>query len=269
MTGASPSGAVSTAAPQTFTSPSGNAVYTTAAGEIPFDDTFLDTRVALNASWSQPLARLYTLTAGLGFSTEYDYQHLGANIGITRDFNRRNTTLSAALAYSQDDIDPVGGAPLGFAPMLDVGDDSGKGGSESKDVLDVLFGVTQVLGRSTVLRVNYSYSDSSGYLTIRHRDAGAIGQLHGSTAPAPAALRLSRQQPTARARQGADHLQRHTLAGAAVGSRADALHAQTLGRALGCPGIHRSLAGAILFQRLFHEHRQGHRRRIQPLAMLG
>jgi hypothetical protein len=108
----SPSGAIATGRPQTFTSPSGRDTYTTPAGEIPLDTSFLDTRFALNGSWSQPFARLYTMNAGLGFSSEYDYQHIGADFGVTRDFNLRNTTLSAALAYAQDTIKPVGGLPL-------------------------------------------------------------------------------------------------------------------------------------------------------------
>src|SRR5215203_2977573 len=104
LTGASASGAIALDRPQTFTSPSGRAVYTTGAGDVPLDDTFLDTRFALNASWTQPLARLYTVSAGVGFSTEYDYTHLGANLSLARDFNKRNTTLSAGVAWSQDDI---------------------------------------------------------------------------------------------------------------------------------------------------------------------
>lgn len=181
LTGASPSGAIALDEPQTFTRPSGNDVYQTAAGEIPLDDSFLDTRYALNASWTQPLARLYTLTGGLNFSTEYDYTHLGANLGMTRDFNRRNTTLSAAVAWAQDDVDPVGGAPLPLALMRDVGDQSSKAGSDSKDVLDLLIGVTQVLGPSTLLRVNYSYSDSSGYLTDPYKFLSVVDPVTGDT----------------------------------------------------------------------------------------
>jgi hypothetical protein len=188
LTGASASGAIAMDGPQTFTSPSGKAVYTTAAGRTPLDDTFHDTRFALNASWTQPLARLYTLSGGLGFSTEYDYTHLGANLSLSRDFNKRNTTLSAGLAYSQDDIDPVGGAPIPLSQMLDVGDLSNKRNSDSKDVLDVLFGVTQVLTRDTVLRVNYSYSKSSGYLNDPYKLLSVVDGTTGDTishTPAP------------------------------------------------------------------------------------
>lgn len=181
LTGASASGAIALNTPQTFTSPSGRAVYTTAGGDVPLDDTFLDTRFALNATWTQPLARVYTVSAGLGFSTEYDYTHLGANLSLARDFNKRNTTLSAGVAWSQDDIDPVGGAPIPLAQMLDVGDVSSKLGSDSKDVLDLLLGFTQVLGRSTILRVNYSYSDSSGYLNDPYKILSVVDPVTGDT----------------------------------------------------------------------------------------
>jgi len=182
LTGASASGAIALNRPQTFTSPSGRAVYTTAAGEVPLDDTFLDTRFALNASWSQPLARLYTFSAGASFSTEYDYTHLGANLSLARDFNKRNTTLSAGVAWSQDDVDPVGGRPIPLSQMLDVGNGANKrNGGESKDVLDLLLGFTQVLNRTTVLRVNYSYSDSSGYLNDPYKLLSVVDPLTGDT----------------------------------------------------------------------------------------
>ncbi|HEY0938565.1 MAG TPA: DUF3570 domain-containing protein [Steroidobacter sp.] len=181
LTGASASGAIATDTPQTFTSPSGHAVYTTPAGKTPLDDTFLDTRFALNVGWTQPLARLYTVSAGLGFSTEYDYTHLGANVSLARDFNKRNTTVSAGVAWSKDDIDPVGGAPVPLSQMLDVGDSSNKRSSDSKDVLDLLLGVTQVLSRNTLLRVNYSYSQSSGYLNDPYKILSVVDPVTGDT----------------------------------------------------------------------------------------
>jgi hypothetical protein len=195
LTGASPNGAIASGGAQTFTSPSGRDTYTTAAGEVPLDDTFLDTRFALAGNWSQPFARLYTMNAGLAVSSEYDYQHIGANAGLTRDFNQRNTTLSAALAYANDTIKPVGGLPVPLTPMVDSVDDDlplGSRGdsSDSKSVLDVLLGVTQVLGRHTVVRVNLSYSDSSGYLTDPYKILSVVdpvtGDLIGRT-PAPGA----------------------------------------------------------------------------------
>jgi hypothetical protein len=217
LTGASPSGAIAADHPQTFTSPSGRGTYTTPAGEVPLDSSFHDTRFALNASWSQPLARLYTINAGLGISSEYDYQHIGANAGLTRDFNQRNTTASFAVAYGQDKVKPVGGVPLPFSSMGDaVGegeDDAGlsnrSGDSEDKKVLDVLVGFTQVLGRHSLLRVNYSYSDSSGYLTDPYKILSVVDPVTGGPVvriPAPGTegpggVYLFEHRPDSRTRQ--------------------------------------------------------------------
>ncbi len=63
LTGATPIGAMPFNGPQTFTSPSGLAVATRPANEIPLDDTFLDTRYALSANWQQPWGRLNTVSA--------------------------------------------------------------------------------------------------------------------------------------------------------------------------------------------------------------
>jgi hypothetical protein len=194
LTGASPSGAIPADGPQTFTSPSGRKTYDTPAGEVPLDSSFHDTRFALDAGWSQSFARLYKFNAGLGFSNEFDYQHIGGNLGLSRDFDRRNTTLSAALAYGRDTIKPVGGVPVALGAMPDATEDDDDvvpgrlTGSDSKTVLDVLLGVTQVLGRYSLLRVNFSYSDSSGYLTDPYKLLSVVDPVTGelvARTPAP------------------------------------------------------------------------------------
>lgn len=185
LTGASPNGAIQQPFAQTFTRPSGNSVYTIPANELPLDDTFRDTRVALTANWQQPLGRLYTLNIGASASTEYDYTHVGLNARIARDFNQRNTTVSAGLAVARDEFDAVGGVPMPLSPVLDVGDLGNRGGAESKDVLDVVLGVTQVINRDTVVQLNYSYSNSSGYLTDPYK---IISVVDGTTGDAAARL---------------------------------------------------------------------------------
>jgi hypothetical protein len=225
LTGASPSGAIASGGVQTFTSPSGRATYSTPAGQIPLDDTFHDTRVALNGSWSQPIARLYTVNAGLGFSSEFDYQHIGANFGLTRDFNERNTTLSAALAYGQDTIKPVGGLHVPLSEMTDAVDDDEGGGtgraSDKKNVLDVLLGFTQVVGRHTLMRVNLSYSDSSGYLTDPYKILSVVDPVTGdlvARTPAPGAsgpsgVYLYENRPDTRRKEGLYAELRHDFSG--------------------------------------------------------
>ncbi len=179
LTGATPSGAVPQNELQTFTRPSGLATYSVAAGGLPLDDTFLDTRYALTASWQQPLGENYAGTAGVSFSTEYDYTHVGANLALARDFNKRNTTVSLGLAVARDELDPVGGAPLPLALMSDVGDLSGRAGSESKDVVDVLLGVTQIVNERFLMQFNYSLSDASGYLNDPYKIMSVVDPISG------------------------------------------------------------------------------------------
>jgi hypothetical protein len=179
LTGASPTGAVPSAVPQTYTRPSGNASYTTNPGETPLDDTFQDTRTAFSASWKWPLTRLTTVDVGASVSDEYDYTHAGLNARIARDFNNRNTTLSLGLAVANDTIDPVGGSPMPLSFMLPEGDVSNRRGDQSKDVADILFGVTQVINRQTIVQFNYSLSQSDGYLTDPYKILSVVDPVSG------------------------------------------------------------------------------------------
>ena len=183
LTGATPNGAIQQPFAQTFTRPSGNSVYTVPADALPLDDTFRDTRVALTANWQQPLGRLYTFNAGASASVEYDYTHVGLNARLARDFNQRNTTVSAGIALARDEFDAVGGVPLPLSPMLDVGDLSNRHDAETKDVLDVVLSVTQVINRNTVVQLNYSYSDSSGYLTDPYKIISMVDGATGDVVP--------------------------------------------------------------------------------------
>lgn len=179
LTGATPIGAIPYDGPQTFTSPSGLQVSTRPANEIPLDDSFLDTRVALSATWQQPLARLFTISGGITASKEYDYLHLGANAKLARDFNNRNTTLALGLAIASDELDPVGAAPLPLSEMATVNDLSNRRGTASKDVIDVVLGVTQVISRNLLVQMNYSFSSSDGYLNDPYKIVSIVDPLSG------------------------------------------------------------------------------------------
>lgn len=179
LTGASPNGALPQSFAQTITQPSGKKTFDTRANELPIDGTFRDTRLALTAGWQQPLGRLYQINVGASASKEYDYLHLGLNAKISRDFNNRNTTVSGGFAIASDEIDPEGGVPTGLSQMLNVGDLGNRRGSESKDLLDVIFGVTQVINRNVVAQVNYSYSDSSGYLSDPFKIVSLVDGITG------------------------------------------------------------------------------------------
>ncbi len=181
LTGATPSGAIRQDVAQTFTRPSGNAEYTVPAGSLPLDDTFLDTRLAITAAWQQPYGESSQFSVGFSGSKEYDYLHLGLNGSFAKDFNKRNTTLSTGISIARDEFDPVGGAPLPFTAMLAVGDTSNRGGSDDKDVLDIVAGVSQVISRNLVVQANYSYSSEKGYLNNPYKFLSVVDGISGDT----------------------------------------------------------------------------------------
>jgi hypothetical protein len=174
LTGASANGAVAQPNVQTFTRPSGKGDYDIKAGDTPLDDTFHDTRVQLNAQWTQALAQNYTGSVGAHISKEYDYLSLGINGNIAYDFNKKNSTISFGLSHFQDTFTPEGGIPKAFASMTsaygDDGDQSGHdatriGNDDDKTTSDIMVGFTQVINRRMVTQFNYSYSVVDGYLT--------------------------------------------------------------------------------------------------------
>ena len=193
LTGASGTGAVPQNEIQTFSRPSGKGGYSVAVGETPLDDTFKDSRVQVNAQWTQPIAQDMRGSAGVHISKEYDYLSMGINASIARDINKKNTTLSAGLSYQLDSIDPVGGTPdrlssmsiLSDLSLYDDDDDDDDGNtdqvdnpeytahelsyeqresSQDKDTVDVLIGITQIINRRTIMQFNYGLSISDGYL---------------------------------------------------------------------------------------------------------
>lgn len=166
LTGASPNGAIATDAVQTFTTPSGDASYTVQPGETPLDPSFKDSRIALNGVWEKPLSERLKGVFSANFSTEYDYQSMGVTATLARDFNNRNTTLSAGASYSADTIEPVGGTPVGLASMPTFpAVKPTQGASEDKTVTEFLAGITQVLNRRTLMQFNYTHGMDDGYLT--------------------------------------------------------------------------------------------------------
>jgi len=104
---------------------------------------------------------------------------------------------------------------------------------------------------------------------VRHRHAGPIEKLDVSIAPAPAAGSPFAEQSSALAAQRLQHRKRQPAAGAAVATGAHALGREALGGAAGRPAVHRTLTGSVGREHLAQEHRERHRRWIQPLAVLG
>lgn len=222
LSGASPNGAAPSASPQLFVRPvtltrtSGGGIsrsggnFIVPPGQLPLDHSFQDTRFAGSASWEQPLGRLTLLNAGGSASYEHDYTHLGVDGRIARDLNQRNTTLSAGLAWSDDTVKPIGGAPVAYSPItsssaagLFGGDQANEAsGSRSKRVLDMLVGWTQVLSPRTIVQVNYSVTRSDGYLTDPYKVLSVVDPISGDLLLGPelngTGLYLYERRPSAR-----------------------------------------------------------------------
>ncbi len=166
LTGATPNGAHASSVEQTFTTPSGKSSYTTAPGDTPIDDTFRDSRVAISGSWEKPVIDDYTRMILSGnISNEYDYRSLGVAASLLRDYNNRNTTVSASIGFNADSIEPEGGLPIAFSNMRVANSGTNRdGSSDSKTISDVLFGVTQVIDRKTLMQFNLGFSSTSGYM---------------------------------------------------------------------------------------------------------
>ena len=151
ITGATPNGA---ADPATFTSPSGT----------PYTDTLVqikDERYAVTADWERELTRLEKVSYGYSYSTELDYDSLGASWKKERDTSNRMRTYTYGASLNYDLIRAEGGIPTGLAPATDTT----RYGSDNKVMADFLAGMTQVINRKTILQLNYSLGLSSGYLT--------------------------------------------------------------------------------------------------------
>jgi len=235
LTGASPNGAVPINSIQTFTRPSGQGSYVVKPGELPLDDTFHDTRVGIDASLSQQLNRLTTFNFGGHFSSEYDYLSLGVHAGISRDFNKKNTTLDISTALSHDVVSPQGGIPDAFGAMGVARDDEneseddefddknfeddgfeGEGGSsDSKNIIDVVAGITQVIDRETIFQTNYSVSHISGYLNDPFKILSVVG-APGSQTPGVPQSYVYEKRPDSRIKRAIFTRVRRYLGGNAV-----------------------------------------------------
>ena len=215
LTGASPNGAAPANSVQTFTRPSGNGAYRIGKGKTPLDMTFKDTRFGVDGSVTQPLNRLTNATVGAHVSGEHDYTSFGVNAGLTRDFNRKNTTLSASIAFSHDLVNPIGGAPV---PLAEMGTATGgigevEGGpSESKNLIDAVVGVTQVINRTTLLRINYSIDHTTGYLNDPYKIV-SVTQDQSGAQPGEPTNYINESRPGNHTKRAAYAQLRHYISG--------------------------------------------------------
>ncbi|MGD8351060.1 MAG: DUF3570 domain-containing protein [Gammaproteobacteria bacterium] len=178
LTGSSANGAVPSTLPQTFTRPSGQGDYVVDPNETPLDPSFHDTRAALSMNWDKPLDRETRRNLGFNVSREYDFTSVGANGMWQFDFNQKNTTWALGANLELDTIKPVGGTPEALSDMADDIKAS-KTDTESRTVVDLLFGVTQIIDRSSLFQVNLSLSQADGYMTDPYKIVSVVDDSSG------------------------------------------------------------------------------------------
>jgi hypothetical protein len=118
-----------------------------------------DTRIGFNLSLIKRIGR-HTPTGQLAFSTESDYTSTGLALTDAVDFNRKNTVFQYGGAYTHDLIDAVTMAS-----------------SETKQTVDLLLGVTQLVSPMTFFTVNLTLSNAAGYMNDPYKVVEMNGQL--------------------------------------------------------------------------------------------
>lgn len=192
LTGASATGAVPSTQVQTFTRPSGSGSYQVDPNDTPLDDTFKDTRLAYSMNWDKPIDRNNRRNLGFNVSKEYDFFSFSANALWQHDINQKNTTITSGISIETDEIDPVGGAP---EPRTTMTAQNKMSGTESRDIVDLLFGVTQVIDRSSLFQINLSLSEADGYLTDPYDFVSVVDNTGQPTS------QLFENRPDSRSRQ--------------------------------------------------------------------
>lgn len=107
-----------------------------------------DERHAVDLSATRYFARS-SLTLGTSLSHESDYQSRGLSLQGTHSSEDHNTTWNAGMALTRDRIDPNN-------HIVE---------HEAKRVVDLIVGVTQVLGTHDIAQLNLGYSRGRGYFS--------------------------------------------------------------------------------------------------------
>lgn len=165
ITGATPNGATASNVPQTFTMASGVGSYQVGAGELPADDTHMDTRLGLKAALTDPVNDTVKIDYSTHISMEFDYMSLGLGGLLTADFDRRNTSLIMGINYQDDIVHAVGNTPVAFAEMNPPGQPAARReSSEYRRAKELTVGLNQVISRQSLAQIRLTRSKFSGYL---------------------------------------------------------------------------------------------------------
>jgi hypothetical protein len=128
------------------------------SSDIPLAD-FSDTRWAFNLGLSKRVGQ-HTPGTLLSFSQESDYQSMGISLQDAIDFNRKTTTLLVGGALTHDALSPANGRE-----------------NSTKDTVDALLGITQVLTPTTLLTANIAVGQVTGFISDPYKVVELNGNL--------------------------------------------------------------------------------------------
>ncbi len=166
ITGATPTGAVKSGGPVTVTTPSSGGKGYRAVSGNPALAKFDDTRLGLNLGLVQSLRRTLRINYGASVSVERDYEAYGGSLALERDNEDRSVTFTAGVAGSYDTIfQSSGGTPKPMGSVEENGGNPEFFGPGKKRGFEGMLGVSRIINRRTVARLNYSLKRLEGYLT--------------------------------------------------------------------------------------------------------
>lgn len=152
-----------------------SATTTVPPNTYPLDHGFYDLRVAGHAGWEQALTPTLKVDGGIAYSKEHDYRSESASLGLSKDLNGHNTTLSAGVNYEADLSFPIGGTPT---PMTEMNGEW-KGPNASRHEIDAVLGLTQVITRRWLTSLSYSYASSHGYQNDPYKLISVVDPVTG------------------------------------------------------------------------------------------
>ncbi len=151
--------------------------YTTAANTLPADSAFRDQRVAVDLGYTFAVADATKLSLGVNGSYEQDYRSYAGRFSVAHELNNKATTLSLGLNFEHDQSKPFHGIPVPLSPMSGA---MGAKASDSKNVLSIVAGITQVLTPNLLVQLNYSYGRSTGYQTDPYKILSVLDPSSGA-----------------------------------------------------------------------------------------
>ncbi|MDH3759749.1 MAG: DUF3570 domain-containing protein [Gammaproteobacteria bacterium] len=165
LTGATPNGATPSNVVQTFTQSSGDGSYQVEAGELPADDTHMDTRLAVEAGYTDQHSEALAISYDGHISMEFDYLSLGFGNSYQWDLNQRNSSLFFGFYGEYNRVHPVGDIPLPLSPMTPAGSlQNRRESSDTRKAAEISLGLTQIIDRRSLIQMRYTRSHFSGYL---------------------------------------------------------------------------------------------------------